>query len=153
LDTVFRPPATLSLTYVMAKATVTAVLRPSGSAFDTILLTKRAIEPFRDHWCLPGGHIDQWEKAEDAVHREVHEETGLEMHSPCFIGYCDEIFPEYNFHAEVLIFCGAAEGSLQAQPEEVSALQWFTLAEARSFPLAFNHNAVLERYEAYIDSL
>jgi len=47
-----------------------------------IVLVKRKCEPFIDHWCLPGGFIENTEHPEDSAIREVLEETGLtvELH-------------------------------------------------------------------------
>jgi len=36
-------------------------------------VVKRNVNPFKDHWCLPGGHIDDYESVENAVVREVKE--------------------------------------------------------------------------------
>ncbi len=130
----------------MAKATVAAVVFPETGNRHTILLTRRKIKPFMGSWCLPGGHIDPFEPARQAVIREVHEETGLEFAEPGFIGWFDEIFPEYDFHAVVLAFSGTGSGVLCQQPDEVSELGWFPLREAMAMPLAFNHNLVLRRY-------
>jgi ADP-ribose pyrophosphatase YjhB (NUDIX family) len=44
-----------------------------------ILLLQRANEPFKDFWVLPGGFIGYSETAQDAIIREVKEETGLEV--------------------------------------------------------------------------
>lgn len=43
-----------------------------------ILLTQRAVEPGKGYWCLPGGFIELGESAEEAVIRELKEETNLD---------------------------------------------------------------------------
>lgn len=42
-----------------------------------VLLIKRKHEPFKGKWAFPGGFIDMEETAEEAVSRELKEETGL----------------------------------------------------------------------------
>ena len=49
-----------------------AVLRDS-----MVLLAQRARPPLAGIWSLPGGHIEPGEKALEAAHRELHEETGI----------------------------------------------------------------------------
>jgi len=44
-----------------------------------ILLIKRATEPNKGLWTIPGGKIKFGEKIEDALKREMLEETGLEV--------------------------------------------------------------------------
>jgi len=44
-----------------------------------VLLVRRGKEPYRDHWSLPGGGVEPGETLQDAVRREVLEETGLEV--------------------------------------------------------------------------
>jgi 8-oxo-dGTP diphosphatase len=43
-----------------------------------ILLIKRAVEPYKGAWCIPGGFIEIDENIREAGIRELKEETGLE---------------------------------------------------------------------------
>ena len=44
-----------------------------------VLLARRANEPRRGHWDLPGGFLDETEDPVDGLRREFREETGLEI--------------------------------------------------------------------------
>lgn len=44
-----------------------------------VLLIQRGRPPFLGHWSIPGGKIDYAEPVEMALHREVREETGVEI--------------------------------------------------------------------------
>ena len=44
---------------------------------ERILLVKRGVEPDIDSWCLPGGFMELGETSEEAVIRELKEETGV----------------------------------------------------------------------------
>src|ERR1700761_8786816 len=45
----------------------------------SVLLIKRNIEPFRNSWALPGGLVGDNETLEEAVQRELKEETGVSI--------------------------------------------------------------------------
>jgi 8-oxo-dGTP diphosphatase len=129
----------------MPIATVAAIIENEAGK---ILLTCRGAEPFKGQWCLPGGHIDENEKALDAVIREAKEETGLEFEAK-FFGYADEVIPEYNWHAVVIVFSGKGTGNPVAQEGEVVDIAWFSLDEARSLSLAFEHKKILDKYASH----
>jgi 8-oxo-dGTP diphosphatase len=44
-----------------------------------ILLIRRAAEPFKGEWAVPGGRIEDDETAEQCLAREMKEETGLDV--------------------------------------------------------------------------
>ncbi len=124
------------------RATACALIEKDGN----VLLVKRGNEPFKDYWTLPGGHIDFGETAEQAVIREVKEETGLTI-KPKFLGYRDEIYPDINWHGEALIFHGEAQGKEEIDGKEIVDIKWFDIDEALNMKLAFEHEKTLEIYK------
>ena len=121
------------------RATVGAIIEKDKK----VLLVKRNHKPFKDYWCIPGGHIDFGETAQQAVIREAKEETGLTF-KPKFLGYRDEIYPDINWHGEVLIFYGEAEGNEKIDGEEITDIKWVDIEEASNMKLAFEHQKTLQ---------
>jgi ADP-ribose pyrophosphatase YjhB (NUDIX family) len=52
-----------------------------------LLLVQRGHDPHRGLWSLPGGRIEAGESPEQAVVREVHEETGLAVAAQQVVGH------------------------------------------------------------------
>ena len=127
------------------KATVAAIITKQGSFGEKLLLTKRGVDPFKGQWCLPGGHIDRFESARNAIYREVKEETGLDYKSRFFNAF-DEIIPEMDIHAVVLAYHGQGIGKVIEKNDEVESSNWFSFDEALSLPMAFQHRDILKAY-------
>lgn len=126
-------------------STVTAVVTRRSEGVLQVLLTLRAIEPFKDMWCLPGGHIDQFEKSYKAVVREVQEETGLRFNGE-YLGTFDEIFVDLGIHNVVSAYAGNAAGEPVRQESEVREMRWVPLDQAREMKLAFANDKVLDAF-------
>jgi 8-oxo-dGTP diphosphatase len=129
----------------MPEATVAAIIYDKASKGNLILLTLRDHDPFRNFWCIPGGHIEKWEKAEQAICREVKEETNLDF-KPVFFQYFEEIFPDRNIHNVVLVFIGTSSGTLLKRTPEVYDAKWLSVDEAIKMNLAFAHKDILIAY-------
>jgi ADP-ribose pyrophosphatase YjhB (NUDIX family) len=91
-----------------------------------LLLVRRAREPDAGKWDVPGGFIDEGEPPEDAVRRELREETGLEIAVGAFFGvwtdwYGDAADAAYNV---VLVWRATAEGD-PLPADDVAEARWF----------------------------
>ena len=56
-----------------------------------IVLVKRGIEPFKERWAIPGGHIEKDETIEQCAVREALEETGIECEPVEILGVYSDI--------------------------------------------------------------
>lgn len=59
---------------------------------DRILLVKRKNSPYKGYWGVPGGRVEYGERLEEAVKRELFEETGLES-KPLGVLFVSEVLP------------------------------------------------------------
>jgi 8-oxo-dGTP diphosphatase len=64
-------------------ACVGAVVRDAAGR---LLLIRRGHDPHAGLWSLPGGRVEDGETLEQAVRREVHEETGLRVNPGPVVG-------------------------------------------------------------------
>jgi ADP-ribose pyrophosphatase YjhB (NUDIX family) len=93
-----------------------------------VLLARRAGEVFHGYWDLPGGFLDEGEHPLDALRRELHEETGLEVEPADFLGiWMDRYGDDEDAHATVNLYWTArVVGGGEGRPaDDVSELGWF----------------------------
>jgi ADP-ribose pyrophosphatase YjhB (NUDIX family) len=116
---------------------------------DRILLVERGREPLKDWWSLPGGVVETGERLEEALRREVREETGLEIEILCLVEIHERIMldgagvPEYHY---VLMdyLCRPAGGTLCAA-DDASAAAWVKQSELRSLKITEGTPAVIAK--------
>ncbi|MFY9556241.1 MAG: NUDIX hydrolase [Blastocatellia bacterium] len=107
-----------------------------------VLLIKRANEPFKGWWALPGGFVDKDESLEKAAARELHEETGLSEIKIEQIGAFGDRGRDPRGHT-VTVAYGAL---LDDRPEpstsdDAAEAAWFSAL--RPPRLAFDHKKIL----------
>jgi ADP-ribose pyrophosphatase YjhB (NUDIX family) len=61
---------------------------------DRLLLVLRGQEPDRGRWSIPGGRVEAGETSQDAVVREVFEETGVRVIVTGVAGYVERPSPD-----------------------------------------------------------
>lgn len=109
---------------------------------DKILLVQRAYNPGKGMWTIPGGYVDQNERIEDAIAREIHEETGILAEPASIMALRDR--PGAKHDAYIVFLMRDLGGTLQAEPSEVSDIGFFTLEEYRQLKIAALSLSVIE---------
>ena len=100
-----------------------------------VALIRRANEPFRGEWSIPGGRVELGEALRDAVMREALEETGLSVEVGDLLEVYESIIPDpggsIRFHHVVLDYaCAVVSGTLCAGADALEA-RWVTPDELR----------------------
>ena len=105
-----------------------------------VLLVRRRNEPSKDMWGLPGGVVELGERVEDAIVREVEEETGLRVKPLRLLTVLDSIRRDgegrIRFHYILSEFlCEEVEGELKASTDASDA-GWFPVYELDSLEMS-----------------
>ena len=91
-----------------------------------VLLARRAHDPRRGHWDIPGGFVNETERPLDALRREFREETGLEIEPVEFLRI--DIEPYDHRHVFSVTWIVRSDGDPVAA-DDVEELRWFAPAE------------------------
>lgn len=110
----------------------------------SILLVKRKYEPFKGRWAIPGGFVLNNESLEEAVQRELKEETGIH------INYLEQLYtfgnPERDPRNRVVTvaYFGLIKPSTFKIVADTDAeeVQWFKITDLPS--LSFDHADILK---------
>jgi ADP-ribose pyrophosphatase YjhB (NUDIX family) len=118
-----------------------------------LLLARRAGEPQRGKWDLPGGFLQESEHPLDALSRELREETSLEVEPLDFVGVWMDRYGEGDAAPATLNLYWTAR-VLTGEPratDDVSELRWFAPDELPSAEeMAFHIADVIAAWRARV---
>src|SRR5512145_1849796 len=97
-----------------------------------LLLVRRASRHGRGNWQLPGGFLEPDETIEQAVVREVQEETGVTAEVEAVLGLRSRYDPETGNGIYVVMLLKPISGEPVADGREVDHAGYFSLDEIRA---------------------
>src|SRR5690242_5717271 len=97
-----------------------------------LLLVRRASRHGRGNWQLPGGFIEPDETIEQAVVREVKEETGVDAEVHAVLGLRSRYDPETGNGIYVVLVLRPLGGEPLADGREVDRAEYLTIDEIRT---------------------
>ena len=126
---------------------VTSVVAVVVDDDQRVLLTRRAIAPFKDMWVMPGGKIDLGEPILLAVQREAHEEVGIDVAVGELIDVFEHLTPGPNNDHHVILYyrCRADRQVLTPNPAEVAEARWVPRAELSGYAMPAGTRFILAK--------
>jgi len=122
---------------------VVVTRRSAGGGAAEVLLVRRAHDPFRGCWALPGGFVDMDEDLPDAARRELAEETGVS------VGRIEQLGafgrpgrdPRGRTVSVVYLASAARRSARPRAGDDAAEVRWFSLSSPPR--LAFDHSDIL----------
>jgi len=111
----------------------------------SVLLIRRKYPPFKNSWAIPGGFVLDHESLEEAVHRELLEETGIK------VNYLEQLYsfgePARDPRQRVIsiAYFALVKSSLYAKLKastDAEEAAWFSINKLPQ--LAFDHKEILQ---------
>ncbi len=121
------------MSHVYPAAPVPAVAGLLTDGAGKLLLVLRRNPPNAGTWSLPGGKQELGETLEDALRREIREETGLTISAPELLTVQDMIVRDgderIQYHYVIAYYRATVTGGALAPGDDVADVRWFTLSQ------------------------
>jgi 8-oxo-dGTP diphosphatase len=110
-----------------------------------VLLTRRGIDPYKDYWDVPGGYLENGERPEEGLAREMREELGVEtrildLFASDLAEYPrEDVAEEARFVLVLFYRCELVGNDPLIAGDDVVEARWFALSSMPTL-LAFESN-------------
>ena len=131
--------------YPRPAVTVDAILfRQNDLGRYEVLLIERKHEPYTGMWAFPGGFVDKNENPDDAVHRELAEETSLTGLTFQPLGFWGRPGRDPRGHTISLVYWGQTTDTTLSPTaaDDAARAEWFELNNLPA--LAFDHGSIIQ---------
>jgi 8-oxo-dGTP diphosphatase len=114
---------------------------------DKLLLVKRKKDPFQGFVSFPGGKVGLGEKVEDAVKRELREETNLAIELTDILGVYSDPSRDPRGHRISITFIAKIISGEAKAADDAESVEWLPVNDQRD--LAFDHKKILDDYRQW----
>jgi mutator protein MutT len=121
-----------------------AVIVKDGKA----IIVKRANDPYKGQWSIPGGRVELGEALAEAVRREMREETGLEVR----VGPVIEVFERVErvgdrilYHFVVVDYLCTCTGGVLCAGDDAEDVAWVSTEDLQRYGVADAAAAVIAK--------
>lgn len=108
----------------------------------SVLLIQRKNEPYQGAWALPGGFVEYGEKTDDAVIREVFEETGLRVKIHMLLGVYSDPHRDPRGHTVSVVYLVDEMGGTLNAGDDAGGVRFFKVDQLPT--LAFDHAQIIQ---------
>ena len=113
------------------------------------LIVKRAHEPRKGEWSLPGGLLELGESLQDAVRREIKEETMLDVAVGPILETFDRVHRDergrIRYHFVIVDFVCWPESGEAMPGSDADAVAWVSFQEIDDYRVNAHAKAVIEK--------
>jgi 8-oxo-dGTP diphosphatase len=118
------------------------VVALTGAPVPKVLLVQRANPPFAGEWALPGGFVEEGERAVEAAPRELAEETGLRTGPLRLFGVYDTPGRDPRGWTVSIVFLATVPGEEAVKgADDARDARWFSTDTLPQ--LAFDHAIII----------
>ena len=135
--------------YKTPSLTVDAVI---NCADNSMVLIRRKKKPYKKSWALPGGFVEYGETVEEAVIREIKEETGLEISLCGIVGVYSDPERDPRGHTVTICYFAVKTGGELKAGTDASDVICIQKNEILKMKLAFDHDLIIKDAFKLIDN-
>jgi len=118
---------------------------------ERVLLARRGRPPGQGKWSIPGGLVHLGERIEDAVVREIEEESGLRVRVLGFCGVIDRVVREQDavrYHYVIIDYVAESVGGRLQAGSDADEVRWVALGDLGQYDTTDGLADMIERARA-----